>query len=100
MRGIPKILATKVDYMNILQLYSIEECRPYFLDLLNDRYHFVIQGELQDGDDGITDSEHKVSVDETEEGIKRYQLERVENPNAKIFRIGFSVSEVESILQN
>lgn len=100
MKGIPKVLSTKADYMNILALFSADECRPHFKKLLNSRYHFVVEGELLEGDDGITDKDHKVTMEVTENGVTRYQMVRVENPNAKLFKIGFTVSEIESILQN
>lgn len=94
MNGYPKILNTKQDYLNCVADYP-EETKKSLQDLLDNRYKWEDKGEIKTGDIPIDDETHSIIVDE--DG-KQCQLELVEDTNAKLFRIGFTVEEVEEII--
>ena len=78
--------------------------------MLLDRWCYITTGTLKSEDDGINDATHAVATSEIEEtktvdgeevkvDVTVYvQREKVEDPNAKIFRIGMTVEEVEAAL--
>ncbi len=96
MKGIPKHLATRQDYLNIKDWFEKSEWGPRFQELINNRYIWVEVGPIEG--DGVTDDTHKVSMGIVEGEDAPVQLELQEDPNAKIFRLGFTVSEIESYL--
>lgn len=103
MRGCPKTFETKMDYQNGLKLYP-EQVRSSLRQLIASRFVFVKERELEDSEEGITDENHMVMT-ETENGseddsgkTKRWQMVKQEDPNARLFRLGFTVKEAESLL--
>lgn len=98
MRGFPSAFATKQDYLNGISLYP-EQTRDELRRLLADRFMWAEAGELEDGDEGVTDPTHFVSTREGKDGGEvRVQMERREDPNARLFRLGFTVKELEKLL--
>lgn len=95
MRGFPKTISTQTDVQNLFQLYP-DETREYLQKLLDTRFVWRSTGAITEGASGIQDSSHRVM--RTESGLEQFEL--VEDENAKIFRIGFTVSEVEEMLKN
>jgi hypothetical protein len=95
MIGFPKVLNTKQDYLNCLTDYP-EQTKEQLQALLDERFAWEDKGEIEVGDMPIEDDTHKI-VEDKETG-KKNQYELVESPNAKIFRIGFTVAEVEELL--
>ena len=95
MRGFPRTITTKNDIQNLLQLYP-DETREVLRQLLDTRFVWRSTGAITDGAAGIQDSSHRVM--RTESGLEQFEL--VEDENAKIFRMGFSVAEVEEMLKN
>ena len=99
MNGYPKNLNTREDYEYVLANFPREDWEQDFCDLLVTVYEWENVGKLKDGEEGITDETHRVEVCEMGEStVERYQYEYKENPNAKIFRIGYTVDEVKEIL--
>ena len=92
----PKNLAMKRDYLNIMGLFEKTEWGPRFQELIDNRYIWVETGPVEG--DGVTDDTHKVSMGIIDGEEAPIQLELQEDPNAKIFRLGFTVSEIESYL--
>lgn len=92
MRGFPKTLATKRDYMNCMKLYP-EETKRALRSLLAGRYRWEETGELADGDSGTEDAGHRVD----ERDGKRVQMERREDPAARLFLLGFTVAEASAL---
>ena len=88
-------LNTKTDYLNYLTVQP-EATKKELQLLLDTRYTWQTTAILASGDAGATDDTHRVIGEEPE----RLQQELVEDENAKIFRIGFTVAEVEEILKN
>ncbi len=96
MKGMPKHLATKQDYLNVMGIFPKSKWSPRFQELIDNRYAWVETGPVEG--DGVTDDTHKVSMGIVDGEESPVQLELQEDPNAKIFRIGFTVEEVESYL--
>ena len=95
MRGFPKTISTKTDVQNLFQLYP-DETRKYLQKLLDTRFVWRSAGAITEGVAGVQDATHRVM--RTESGLEQFEL--VEDENAKIFRMGFSVAEVEEMLKN
>lgn len=95
MRRFPKTISTKTDVQNLFQLYP-DETRKYLQKLLDTRLIWRSTGAIAEGAAGVQDTTH--SVMRTESGLEQFEL--VEDENAKIFRMGFSVAEVEEMLKN
>lgn len=95
MRGFPRTITTKNDIQNLLQLYP-DETREVLRQLLDTRFVWRSTGAITEGAAGIQDAVRRVM--RTESGLEQFEL--VEDENAKIFRMGFSVAEVEEMLKN
>ena len=80
--------------------FSKEEWQGEFQNLLDTVCEWFNMGVLADGDVGTTDDTHKVTEDKREDTatVTRTQWEYKENPDAKIFRLGYTVDEVKAIL--
>lgn len=100
MKGFPKNLNTKHDYDYVRANFPPEMWIPEYEMLLASRTVWLPTGEVVNEAAGIVDATHKVEIEQQSEKdeIKYVQYELKENPDAKIFRLGFSVEEVESIL--
>lgn len=88
-------LNTKQDYLNVLT-FKPEEAKKELQLLLNTRFVWQTTAILSDADTGINDDTHRVVGEPPE----RMQQELIEDENAKIFRLGFTVEEVKEILNN
>lgn len=100
MIGYPKTLNTKEDYEYVRANFPKEEWQGEFQNLLDTVYEWFNMDALADGDAGITDDTHKVTEDKREDmtTVTRTQWEYKENPDAKIFKLGYTVDEVKAIL--
>lgn len=92
MKGLPKYLNTKEDYLYVKDNFDKSYWEPYFQNLLDTRYDWFAISE----DEYIEDDNHKKVVDEQEGRIDYFEYR--ENENALIYRLGFTVEEVEDIL--
>jgi hypothetical protein len=101
MRGFPRHLNTKVDYLHVRAEFPADQWQPKFQLLLDGRFAWLPVGPLADGDAGVADSTHRVVEHADGQGqiVERVQEEWREDPNATIFRLGFTVAEVEALLQ-
>lgn len=86
-------LNTKSDYLNYLTIKP-EETKQELKLLLDTRFSWKSTGILANNDTGVSDDTHRVIGEEPE----RQQQELIEDENAKIFRIGFTVAEIEEII--
>lgn len=93
MRGFPKYLNTKQDYLNCLKDYP-QETKAKLQDLLDTRFVWRDTAIIEVG--GIMDETHRVI--DTEDGEK-IQQEYVEDERAELFRLGFTVKEVEELVK-
>lgn len=94
MRDFPKWLNTKQDYLNCLQDFP-EQIKQRLQELLTDRFLWVQTGILPDKDQGVTDDTHKVIESENE----YFQYEYLEDSNARMFQLGFTVQEIEELIK-
>ena len=93
MQGFPKFLNTKQDYTNCLKDYPTET-KAALQDLINGRYIWSITKVLADSDSGTTDDTHKVITNNGE----KFQYEYIEDSNARLFKLGFTVKEAEGLI--
>lgn len=94
MRGYPKHLNTRTDYEYVRTHFSKEMWKADFEALLATEKEWYNLGEIEGT--GVEDDTHKVVVDE--KGEKKYQYEYRMNPNAKIYRLGYTAEEIKDIL--
>lgn len=100
MKGFPRHLNTRADYEYVSNHFPPEQWRPAWQLLLDGRYIWHTVGHLSADDPGVEDGTHRVQTEPDEEGRDvRYQQEWIEDPHAKIFRLGMTVAEVQAVLQ-
>ena len=97
MIGYPKTLNSKVDYEFVRKNFSREKWEPAFRALLDERQEWFNVGEINPID-GINDATHKVVQSESNEKLTYYQFELRDNPYAMLYKLGFTVPEIEAIL--
>lgn len=93
MRGFPKYLNTKQDYLNCMTDYPAET-KAALQELLNNRFIWQTTAIIED--EGLTDDTHRV----VDYGDEKEQQELIEDDTATIFRLGFTVKEVEEMLND
>lgn len=100
MKGFPKFLNTKADYEYIKDNFPAEQWKPRWQNLLDERKNWFPTGQVESEEAGITDDTHKVvKYEDTSEGTTAYtQMELQDDPNSTLFRLGFTVEEVEAAL--
>ena len=91
MRGFPKHFNTKVDVLNTLALFP-DETKAYCQTLLDNRKLWV---QTEYTAPGINDESHHTRTDEVG---NTYQMEYRDDPNGDIPRLGFTVEELEAIV--
>ena len=101
MKGLPKHLNTKEDYYYIKNNFDEAYWKPQWQLLLDSRYEWFFVKYLDIRAEGIEDNTHKIVEERgSEEDEVRYsQYEYRENPNAKIYKLGFTIEEVERALK-
>ncbi len=104
MKGFPKHLNSKFDYYYIKENFPEAKWRPKWQALLDERFRWMDDHELEDPAEGITDDTHRVTsyttIDqETQEEKTVYiQQEYKANPGSDFWRLAFTVEEVEEAL--
>lgn len=103
MIGFPKHLNSKQDYENIVKDFGYcDEVKAAYQALLATNKHYVFDRELTDGEepDG-SEPEYKVMSEELPDGtVKRVQYRLVDNPNSKLKQLGFTIEEVEEVINH
>jgi len=98
MRGFPKHLNTKQDFINLKTQYPAET-KAALQTLLDDRMQWLKTADLDESDPGLEDETHKIVIDTDESDNEiRYQYEYMEDPAARIFHLGFTVEEAEAMI--
>lgn len=99
MRGFPKHLNCKQDYLNMLDEYP-ELTRAALQQLLNEADGWVLTGKLAEEETGVSDDTHEVREVLDDEGnvAERYQFEYTVDPGSKLVRLGFDKEEVEGMI--
>ena len=96
MRGFPKTLNSKKDYQNIIDDFGYgEEVKRAYQGLLNTSKKWQFDKLLDSKENADTGDNYKVMEDE-ERGLVQYKL--VDNPEGKLFKIGFTIQEVQEVI--
>lgn len=97
MRDFPKHLNTKQDYLNLLKDFP-EQTKKALQGLLENRFEWFVVRKLDEGE-VIADSE-TLKIVESKEGeeVKKYLYEYKEDSNANLFRLGFTIDEVKTLV--
>ena len=100
MRGFPKVLNSKKDYENVINDFGYtSKVKRAYQGLLNTAKKYKFDKELAaESDRTGPEPEYKVMTQEEEgtETIVQYKL--VDNPNGKIFKLGFTIDEVQEVI--
>lgn len=104
MRGFPKYtdIATKYDVNNLKDIFP-KETKAFLKSLRDDRFIWEDRGPVTE-DKGITDDTHKVVLvsmpnESPEDDTKElHQLELIEDTNARIFRMGYTLNEISDLI--
>lgn len=98
MRGFPKHLNTKQDYLNCINEFP-QETKNELQRLLDSRFVWVETAVLEDEEQGIIDDTHDIIKIMTEPGEPIIQRELIEDTNSELVRLGFTVEEVREMLK-
>lgn len=102
MKGYPKHLNTKEDYIYVKDNFPKEEWEQDWKDLLSTVKDWFFDHDLADDDDGVTDDTHKVVESEMdmdgEKVTKRAQYVLKENPTCIMYQLGFTEAEIMEAL--
>lgn len=102
MKGYPKNLNTKEDYLYAAQNFPKEMWGKDFQNLLSSESDWMYAGELPNKAAGVEDIYHRIeeNTDPQTGAISYTQYEWKSNPDAKIYRLGFTIAEVQNIIDN
>lgn len=104
MRGFPPHLNTKEDYLNMLNIDPAKTV-TMLQELLDTRCLWIQTKELESEEEGVTDDTHEVRElvfvnPDTQQQEKKYcQYEWQESPYTPLFQLGFTVQEVDDLIQ-
>lgn len=107
MRGFPKYtdIATKHDVNNLKDIFP-NETKKFLETLRNDRFIWIDSGTLQSVEEGTIDETHNVvevlvnPTSEEEEPTKElHQLVLAEDTNARVFRMGYTLNEINDLIE-
>lgn len=100
MKGFPKHLNTKEDYLYIKEHFERDLWVPEFQKLLDTTSDWFFVKNLDKAEDGIDDDTHKIVETEisSDEPSVISQYEFRENPDAKLYKLGFTVEEVQQLI--
>ena len=93
MRGLPKFFNTKQDFLNCLAMFP-EETKAELKKLLDYRFSWFDVAILENDPTELGVNERVIEIGNE----KMLQIEK-EDPNARIFQLGFTVAEVEELLK-
>ena len=98
MQGYPKWLNSKVDVLNVVRDFPRKDWEKDLQALIDNRFGWYPVKNLDPGENGIEDDTHKVVDQGDGAEMIRTQYELRENPNARIYQMGLTVEEVQSML--
>ena len=106
MKGFPKYLNTKSDYIYIKENFPKEEWFPVWVGLLKNHQEWFATGALENKSAGVEDATHRIREDITpammsadgKEKVSYTQEELRDNPAHPFFALGFTQEEVEEAL--
>lgn len=99
MKGLPKTLNNRQDYLYLKENTGKPYYAPLFQALLDSRFDWFFDKPLENKSDGIEDETHKIVENTMGETPTFAQYVLQENKAAKIYKLGFTVKEIEKILK-
>lgn len=104
MRGYPKILKTKFDYLFVKEHFRKSYWQKDFQNLIDNQYKWFYEKRLEDSEEGLEDDTHKIYkrttvYDNGNKTVIRQQYVYKEDPNCLMYQLGFTRAEIEEILQ-
>lgn len=101
MKGFPKTFNTKRDVELCLETWP-DMTKDFLQRLKDSRYTWLIDHKMNVEDTGVEDETHTVSKVYDEDGniVEKYQMVWDEDPNARMFRLGYTVKEVDTLLNS
>ncbi len=103
MKGLPKHMNSKYDYLYIKETLPDDEWKPYWRALLTESKTWVDLGEINEAD-AIVDDTHKIEHftekdnDGTEKAtVHQYQLRT--DPSSDMVKMGFTEDEINDALK-
>jgi hypothetical protein len=110
MQNLTSVSVNSVEDIKNLRKENPQLAKEYLQNLLNGRFYFARDHELESDDLGVTDATHRVDEEHIpdpdepmnmEAGtVARYQMVLQEDPNAFLFKIGFTTSAQAQALLN
>jgi hypothetical protein len=110
MQNLTSVSVNSVEDIKNLHKMNPQLAKEYLKNLLNGRFYFVKDHELEADDPGVTDATHRVDEERIpdpndptnmESGtVTRYQMILQEDPNAFMFKIGFTTAAQAQTLLN
>ena len=89
------IFNTKQDFFNYLTIKP-ETVKKALQTLIDTRFIWKTTAILDDSDEGVSDDTHRVIGEDDE----RMQQELIEDSNARLFLLGFTVEEAEGVIND
>lgn len=101
MKGFPKVLNSRQDYENIVEDFGYtKKVKRAYQGLLNTAEKYEFDKKLAaESDRTGPPPEYKVMTQEEEGTEKIVQYKLVDNPDGKIFKLGFAIDEVEEVIE-
>jgi hypothetical protein len=97
MRNFPKWINTAEDVNNCLAEYPVET-KAFLQGLLDNRFMWQ-SAVLPQGDAGVNDQTHMVVQQPGQDGaIQNIQLTQAEDPNARLFQLGLTVTSAQAMI--
>lgn len=103
MHGIPKILQTRADFDESLALARSGQAHAdtvarHFAGLVESAHHYAFEKLLSEGQEPDGAMPEYCVLEPTEQNPARTQLKLSIDPQARLFALGYTVAEVESII--
>jgi hypothetical protein len=98
MKGFPKFINSAEDVTN-LKVTHPTDLKAYLQDILDFKDQWMMTAKLSTNAAGVTDATHKVVENKDLAGVlvDRYQYELTEDPNCRIFALGFKTSSAAQL---
>ena len=99
MRGLPKRLNSKSDYIYIKEHFPRSEWEPAWRQLIAESKNWFFTKKLASEADGTADSTHRIESGKDIDGnIEYYQYELRTDPSSDMIRLGLSEEEINTAL--
>jgi hypothetical protein len=110
MQNLTSVSVNSVEDIKNLHKTNPQLAKDYLQNLLDGRFYFVKDHDLESDDKGVTDTNHRVDEEHIpdpedpmnmESGtVVRHQMVLQEDPNAFLFKIGFTTAAQAQTLLN